>query len=110
MVTAAFGPAALPGTAGLAALNGALEAAGDRSPLNWPGCGSTQSTGRRGHTSWNSWPDADRAAYFAETSRRLPASRTGRPEDIAAAVALLVGNGFITGHVLVVGGGAHLAR
>jgi 3-oxoacyl-[acyl-carrier protein] reductase len=43
----------------------------------------------------------------AELVKRTPLQREGTPEDIAAAVAFLCGEGagFITGHVLVVDGG-----
>ncbi|HMA46130.1 MAG TPA: hypothetical protein VKP11_02820, partial [Frankiaceae bacterium] len=50
------------------------------------------------------------ATYFARTAQRLPVGHIGQPADVAAAVALLIGNGFVTGHVLVADGGAHLAR
>lgn len=111
LVTAASAQAASPGTAGLAAVNGALEAAvpplaAELAPLRV----NAVSPGVIDTPWWNSWPDADRAAFFAQASQRLPTGRTGHPDDIAAAVALLIGNGFITGHVLVVDGGAHLAR
>ena len=36
---------------------------------------------------------------------RLPVSRMGRPEEVAAAILLLMTNGFITGEVLHVDGG-----
>jgi 3-oxoacyl-[acyl-carrier protein] reductase len=43
----------------------------------------------------------------AELVKRTPLQREGTPEDVAAAVAFLCGEGagFITGHVLVVDGG-----
>ena len=40
-----------------------------------------------------------------ELASRLPVGRIGRPEDIADGVIFLMGNGFITGTVLHIGGG-----
>ena len=41
-------------------------------------------------------------------AKRLPAGRIGRPEDIADAIAFLMGNGFTTGTILHVEGGHRL--
>jgi 3-oxoacyl-[acyl-carrier protein] reductase len=43
----------------------------------------------------------------AETIRRIPVGRLGRPEEIAEAVAYFAGaeSGYTTGQVLVVSGG-----
>jgi NAD(P)-dependent dehydrogenase (short-subunit alcohol dehydrogenase family) len=45
---------------------------------------------------------------LAAMARRLPVGRVGRPEDIAEAIAFLMGNGFTTGEVLHVEGGHRL--
>lgn len=45
---------------------------------------------------------------LAAMAKRLPAGRVGRPEDIADAIAYLMGNGFTTGSVLHVEGGHRL--
>lgn len=47
-------------------------------------------------------------AMLAGMAERLPVGRVGRPEDIADAIAFLVGNGFTTGTVLHVEGGHRL--
>ncbi|HWO22950.1 MAG TPA: SDR family oxidoreductase, partial [Kofleriaceae bacterium] len=39
-----------------------------------------------------------------------PVRRVGHPEDVAAAIAMVATNGFMTGTVLAVDGGAPLAR
>ncbi len=41
-------------------------------------------------------------------ARKLPVGRVGRPEDIADALAFVMGNGFMTGSVLHVEGGHRL--
>lgn len=53
-------------------------------------------------------PEAERAAMFASIGERLPARRTGRPEDVAATVLHLIESPFITGSVVDVDGGYRL--
>jgi pteridine reductase len=50
----------------------------------------------------------DPAEWEADFVRLAPLKRSGRPEDVAGAVAYLVAAGFVTGHVLVVDGGRML--
>ncbi len=45
---------------------------------------------------------------FEAMGKKIPAQRTGTPEDIARAVLFLVQNDFITGVTLYVDGGEHL--
>lgn len=45
---------------------------------------------------------------LAAMAERLPVGRVGRPEDIADAIAFLIGNGFTTGTTLHVEGGHRL--
>lgn len=111
LVTAASARSALPGTAGLAAVNGALEAAvpplaAELAPLRV----NAVSPGVVDTPWWNAWPTAARAELFATTAQRLPVARVGQPDEIAAAIMLIITNGFVTGQVLVVDGGASLAR
>ena len=47
-------------------------------------------------------------AMFQDMAKRLPVQRIGKPSDIAAAVMLLLTNGYITGTTLEVDGGRRL--
>jgi len=49
-----------------------------------------------------------KADLLASMAARLPVGRVGRPEDIADALAFVIGNGFTTGTVLHVDGGHRL--
>ncbi|MGW2818173.1 SDR family oxidoreductase [Streptomyces sp. NPDC001415] len=109
-VTAASAGAAMPGTAGLAAVNASVAAmvpvlAVELAPVRFnavsPGIVDTP---------WWDWMDADaKADTFAAYAKSTPAGRCGRPEDIADAISFLLGNSFTTGVVLTVDGGARLA-
>jgi NAD(P)-dependent dehydrogenase (short-subunit alcohol dehydrogenase family) len=111
LVTGAAARAALPGTAGLAAVNGALEAtskvlavelAPRRVNVVSPGMTATEAYG------W--MPDEQREGMFAGTAASLPAGRIAQPEDIAQAVLFAAANPALTGATLDVNGGAHLAH
>jgi 3-oxoacyl-[acyl-carrier protein] reductase len=54
-------------------------------------------------------PDLDVDAELVRRGRSIPVGRVGRPEDIAAAVAYLIGAGadYMTGQILVLDGGGH---
>jgi NAD(P)-dependent dehydrogenase (short-subunit alcohol dehydrogenase family) len=49
-----------------------------------------------------------KAETLAAMAERLPVGRVGRPDDIADAIAFLIGNGFTTGTTLHVEGGHRL--
>ncbi|MGW2309613.1 SDR family oxidoreductase [Actinomadura luteofluorescens] len=108
-VTASSARAALPGTAGLAAINGALEAmvpplAAELAPLRV----NAVSPGVIETPWWDGMPAEQRAAMFAEHAAALPVGRVGRPEDVAQAILLTATNGFITGNVVECNGGLTL--
>jgi NAD(P)-dependent dehydrogenase (short-subunit alcohol dehydrogenase family) len=55
-------------------------------------------------------PQAAKQQFMEYAAKSLPVARVGRPEDVAAVIVMLAGNGFITGTVIEVDGGGHLAR
>lgn len=108
-ISAASARAAYPGSTGLAAVNGAVEAivrplAVELKPLRInavsPGVIDTQW--------WDVLPDDQRKAFFGGVAATSPVGRVGTPEDVADAVRYLAGAGFVTGTVLECAGGATL--
>ncbi|HEX6444430.1 MAG TPA: SDR family oxidoreductase [Streptosporangiales bacterium] len=109
-IGAASAQAAMPGTAGLAAINGALEAmvpplAAELAPLRV----NAVSPGVIDTPWWSGLPDEQRAELFRQYGGMIPAGRVGRPEEVADAVVAMATNGYVTGSVLVCAGGAQLA-
>jgi NAD(P)-dependent dehydrogenase (short-subunit alcohol dehydrogenase family) len=109
VVTAISARTARPGTAGLAAINGALEAmikplAAELAPLRV----NAVSPGMIETPWWDRLPLPQREAAFSEAASTLPVGRVGQPEEAAQAVVLLVTNGFLTGTVIECDGGARL--
>ena len=51
-------------------------------------------------------PDDQREAMFKASAERLPVGRVGQPEDIGAMILQTMENGFLTGAVIEVDGGA----
>ena len=104
-ITAASSRLANPGTSGLAAINGALERmtptlARELAPLRV----NAVSPGVI-DTAW--WADKP-AGLFEAASLMAPLKRAGHSDEVADAIAFLVGNAFVTGIVLDVDGGLHL--
>jgi NAD(P)-dependent dehydrogenase (short-subunit alcohol dehydrogenase family) len=111
LVTAASARAALPGTAGLAAINGALEAmvrplAAELAPRRI----NAVSPGVIDTPWWDAMPKESKDAFFRQAAESLPVKRVGRSQDVAEAVFLAATNPFMTGTVLEVDGGLHLPR
>ena len=52
--------------------------------------------------------EADRDALYRDVAESLPVGRIGEPEDIAQAYLYLMREGYGTGQVIVVDGGAVL--
>jgi len=101
--------AANPGTAGLAAINAAIEGlvkplAVELQPLRVnavaPGVVDTP---------WWDWlSEEQKKATFESFAAATPEGRVGKPEDIASAIVFLIGNSFITGCVIECDGGLRL--
>jgi NAD(P)-dependent dehydrogenase (short-subunit alcohol dehydrogenase family) len=108
-VSAISARAANPGTAGLAAINAAIEGlvkplAVELKPLRVnavaPGVVDTP---------WWNWLSEDqKKATFESFAAATPAGRVGKPEDIASAIVFLIGNSFMTGCVIECDGGLRL--
>ncbi|MEU6847018.1 SDR family oxidoreductase [Streptomyces sp. NPDC046716] len=109
LITAASARAAFPGTSGLAAINGALEAmipplAVELAPRRV----NAVSPGVIDTPWWSRVPEEQRKELFAGLAATTPVNRVGRPEEVAQAINSLATNGFITGVVLDCTGGANL--
>lgn len=98
------------GGSATAAVNGAIEAlvrtlAVELAPLRV----NAVSPGIVATPTWDAMAEDDRTAMFDRLAGALPVGRVGTAEELAAAVWLLLTNGFITGTVLAVDGGHRLA-
>jgi NAD(P)-dependent dehydrogenase (short-subunit alcohol dehydrogenase family) len=57
---------------------------------------------------WGKLSEPQRDAMFAELGKKLPVGRVGEPSDIAQAFVFLMSNGYSSGEILNVNGGANL--
>jgi NAD(P)-dependent dehydrogenase (short-subunit alcohol dehydrogenase family) len=110
-VSAISARAALPGTSGLAAINGAIEAlvrplAVELGPIRI----NAVSPGVIDTPWWNRMPANAKEDFFRGAAESLPVRRVGNPSDVASVIVMLAENSFVTGTVVEVDGGAHLAR
>lgn len=110
MVGAASAGAALPGVAGFAAVNGAIEAmipalAVELKPIRV----NAVSPGVVDTRFWQPLGDDQRSAMFEKYAAATPVGRIANPADIGEAVVSLISNSFITGTTLPVDGGLTLA-
>ncbi|WP_167477198.1 SDR family oxidoreductase [Nocardia arthritidis] len=109
LVSAASAGGSMPTTAALAAVNAGVEAlvpvlAVELAPVRV----NAVSPGVIDTEWWNFLPDEARADVFAQLSATTPVGRIGTADDIAKAIDFLVDNGFTTGIVVRVDGGARL--
>jgi NAD(P)-dependent dehydrogenase (short-subunit alcohol dehydrogenase family) len=57
---------------------------------------------------WSDMPESDRQAMYSDIGRKLPVGRVGEADDLAQAYIYLMREGYSTGQVIVVDGGAVL--
>jgi NAD(P)-dependent dehydrogenase (short-subunit alcohol dehydrogenase family) len=109
LITAVSATSRKPGFSGLAAINGGLEAmipvlAKELRPLRI----NAISPGVI-HTSWSDqFPAERRTQLFKEFEESIPTGRVGIPEDVAAAIILMIKLDYVTGRILQVDGGLGL--
>jgi NAD(P)-dependent dehydrogenase (short-subunit alcohol dehydrogenase family) len=109
LVSAGSAQCALPGTALLAAVNGAVEAAVP--PLARelaPRRVNAVSPGVIETGWWDVLPKQDREATFEQFAEQTPVGRNGTADDVAHAICALIENDYITGVVLPCDGGLRL--
>jgi NAD(P)-dependent dehydrogenase (short-subunit alcohol dehydrogenase family) len=99
----------IPATAGLAAVNGALESlvkplAAELAPIRV----NAVSPGLVDTPWWDALPAGDRDAYFEQTAQALPVGRIATADDIAECLVVAATNPNLTGTVLECDGGARL--
>jgi NAD(P)-dependent dehydrogenase (short-subunit alcohol dehydrogenase family) len=108
-VSAASAGAPVAGAAGLAAINGAIEAmipalAMELKPLRV----NAVSPGVIDTPWWHDLPAEQREGLFSHVASKSPVGRIGVAEDVAEAILSLAANDFVTGVVLPVDGGFRL--
>jgi NAD(P)-dependent dehydrogenase (short-subunit alcohol dehydrogenase family) len=108
-VSAASARSVIRGTAGLAAVNGAIEAvipilALELAPIRV----NAVSPGIIHTPWWDGMPSAARDAFFKTATATLPVRRIGTPEEVADLIATITNAGFLTGSIYEIDGGSHL--
>jgi NAD(P)-dependent dehydrogenase (short-subunit alcohol dehydrogenase family) len=109
-VAAVSAHAAMPGAAGIGSANAAVAAlvptlAAELRPLRVNGV----SPGVIDTPWWDFLSGEQKASVFADYAARAPAGRVGQSEDVAHAIAFLIADSFMSGHVIVCDGGLRLA-
>ena len=108
-LTAISARIARPGTAGLAAINGAMESmigtlARELAPLRV----NAVSPGVVDTPWWDRFPADVKADLFSQQAETLPVQRVGQAQDVAHAIQFLMENTFMTGAVIECDGGLRL--
>lgn len=106
IVTASSTSAHLPGTSGLAAINGALEMmipilAKELQPLRV----NAVSPGVIDTAWWNFLKEEDKKATFEQFSKQVCVGRIGQPEEVGNAILSMITNDYINGAILTCNGG-----
>jgi Dehydrogenases with different specificities (related to short-chain alcohol dehydrogenases) len=110
MLSGAASRTAMPGTAGLAAVNGAITQmamtlAKELAPLRI----NAVSPGLIDTPAYDGMPVEAKRGMFEEAARSLPVGHTGTAEEVASAIVFLLENSFTTGALLDVDGGARMS-
>ena len=100
---------AIPGTAGLAAVNGAIMCmamtlAKELAPIR----GNGLSPGLVDTPAYDWMSTQEKEGFFKQMGGSLPVGRVGHPDEIARAALYLITNAFTTGAILDVDGGGRL--
>ncbi len=100
---------AIPGTTGVAAVNGAIQAmaftmAKELAPLRV----NILSPGLVDTPVYDWMTPEQKADFFKQMGGELPVGRVGKPDEIGQAVSYFIKNGFTTGAILDVDGGGRL--
>jgi NAD(P)-dependent dehydrogenase (short-subunit alcohol dehydrogenase family) len=108
-VTAISARIASPGTAGLGAINGALESmigtlARELAPLRV----NAVSPGVIDTAWWDRFPTSVKTDLFRQQAETLPVGRVGHADDVAHALQFVLENTFMTGAVIECDGGLRL--
>jgi NAD(P)-dependent dehydrogenase (short-subunit alcohol dehydrogenase family) len=106
IITASSTTSRLPGTSGLAAINGALEMmvpilAKELQPLRI----NAISPGVIDTDWWNFLNPSDKQTSFEEFSKQIDVGRVGQPAEVASLIYSVVTNGYINGSVIYCHGG-----
>lgn len=108
-LTAISARMANPGTAGLGAINGAIESMiGALARELKPTRVNAVSPGIIDTPWWDRFPAEVKDGIFRQQVETLPAGRVGHAQDIAHAVQFLVENSFMTGAIIECDGGMRL--
>ena len=109
LVTAISATAQLPGTSGLAAINGALEIMVKVWAKEMPHIRiNAVSPGVVDTSWWDFLPEETKQETFKQYAAQIPTGRVGKPDEIADAILFLAGNQFMTGQVIGCDGGMSL--
>jgi len=106
IITASSTTSRLPGTSGLAAINGALEMmvpilAKELQPLRI----NAVSPGVIDTDWWNFLGQQEKQTTFNQFSKQIAVGRIGKPEEVAAVIQSVITNGYINGSVISCNGG-----
>jgi NAD(P)-dependent dehydrogenase (short-subunit alcohol dehydrogenase family) len=108
-VTAITPQIAIPGAAGLGAINGALDGvirslAKELAPIRV----NAVAPGVIDTPWWDQYSGEQKRQVFEHFASAVPVKRIGRASEVARAVQFLVENGFVTGTIVNCDGGMHL--